>query len=242
MRPSRLIAAGLLCLLAGAARADGPQQVRGQVLDAAGKPVAGAEVATFWNAQGDRMQAYQAARTDAAGKFTLKAQFYGMPQAVLALAPDRKTGALAVVEAKDAGRPLALKLGPLVHVHGSFTCKELGVRPKWTNVYMSVDAGKARVVSCMSNEATFSLWLPPGQYQFWGYGTDIQDHRQELTLSADRPDLDLGKVDVPATIIARHKGKAPPAWHVTDARGLKKDAQPGDFKGKWVLVEFWGFW
>ena len=29
--------------------------------------------------------------------------------------------------------------------------------------------------------------------------------------------------------------------HITDARGINKDVQPSDFKGKWVLVDFWGF-
>jgi hypothetical protein len=29
---------------------------------------------------------------------------------------------------------------------------------------------------------------------------------------------------------------------VTDARGVKRDVQLSDFKGKWVLIEFWGFW
>src|SRR5205823_4038152 len=38
----------------------------------------------------------------------------------------------------------------------------------------------------------------------------------------------------------KHVGRPPPPWHVVDARGVKKDVQPADFRGKWVLVEFWG--
>jgi len=71
---------------------------------------------------------------------------------------------------------------------------------------------------------------------------EVAHRRRELTLRADQPELDLKTIDVPATVIARHKGKAPPAWKVTDARGVKKDVTLADFKGKWVLVEFWGFW
>jgi hypothetical protein len=242
MTRRRLIAAGLLCLLAGAARAEGTQQLRGRVLDAAGKPAAGAVVASFWTAEGGTMKPYQPARTDAQGKFSLKTQFFGQPVAVLALTADQKAGALIEVPPKDAGRPLVLRLAPTVHVHGSFTSRELGHRPTWTNVYMSVLPGKTRLAACMSKEARFSLRLPPGKYQFWGYGTDIQDVHREVTLSADRTDEDLGALDAAATIIARHKGKAPPAWHVTDARGVPKTVRLADFKGKWVLVEFWGFW
>jgi thiol-disulfide isomerase/thioredoxin len=32
-----------------------------------------------------------------------------------------------------------------------------------------------------------------------------------------------------------------PNWHITDARGVTKSVQPADFKGKWLLVDFWGF-
>ena len=54
--------------------------------------------------------------------------------------------------------------------------------------------------------------------------------------------VDLGTTDLKPTIIAQHYGKAPPAWHVTDARGVDPEATLADFKGKWVLLEFWGFW
>jgi alkyl hydroperoxide reductase subunit AhpC len=36
-------------------------------------------------------------------------------------------------------------------------------------------------------------------------------------------------------------GKALPDWTVTDAQNAKKDVKLADFKGKWVLLEFWGF-
>jgi len=37
-------------------------------------------------------------------------------------------------------------------------------------------------------------------------------------------------------------GKEPPAWNVTGARGVSRDVKLSDFKGKWVLLEFWGYW
>ena len=38
----------------------------------------------------------------------------------------------------------------------------------------------------------------------------------------------------------KHYGEKPPQWHILDARGVPKDAQISDFKGKWLLVYFWG--
>ena len=44
------------------------------------------------------------------------------------------------------------------------------------------------------------------------------------------------------TEIAKHVGKEPPPLRVTDARGLNTGVRLADLKGKWVLIEFWGFW
>jgi hypothetical protein len=215
-------------------------KVTGRVIDAAGKPVAGAEVASFWTAVEGAMQPYKAATTDAEGRFATKLTFYGPgAQSLFALDRDRKAGGLALVDSKSAAKPVEIKLAPLVHVHGRFFCKELERRPKWTNVYLM--SGPVRFLQC-SGEASFSFRAPPGKYTFWGYGTDVKDLKKEITLTADKPDLDLGTLDLPATVIAKHVGKAPPAWHVSDARGLKKGVQLADLKGKWVLIEFWGFW
>lgn len=53
---------------------------------------------------------------------------------------------------------------------------------------------------------------------------------------------DLGVIELPLTIIARNAGKQAMPWHLTDARGLSKEANLSDFRGKWVLLEFWGHW
>jgi thiol-disulfide isomerase/thioredoxin len=84
--------------------------------------------------------------------------------------------------------------------------------------------------------------LPPGSYQLRG----VADYRhadamKDLRVEPGRP-VDLGAIDLKLTPIARMAGKEPPAWHVTDARGVPKDVRPSDFKGKWLVLEFWGYW
>lgn len=37
----------------------------------------------------------------------------------------------------------------------------------------------------------------------------------------------------------KHYGEKLPAWHIVDARGVSKNVQLSDYKGKWVLVKFW---
>lgn len=228
--------------------------VKGTVVDAAGKPVAGADVANFWIAGegavksllgfggAPSMTPFGNAKSDGAGQFAVKVDFYGRPQAVMALDKERNRGGVAVVEAAKATSPVTIKLAPLVTVQGKFACPDLDRRPPWTNVYMSLLPGGIRVVQCSSNNASFAFKLPPGKYQFWGYGSDVEGIVKELELKAAAPMLDLKTIDLPGSIIAKHVGKAPPVWNVTDARGVNKNVGLADFKGKWVLIEFWGFW
>jgi hypothetical protein len=219
-----------------------PVKVHGHVVDGAGKPVSGAQVATFWMADTPPMRPFEPTASDAMGDFTLKVNLYGRAQALLAMDKDHKYGGLAMVEPKSANAPVTIKLGPLVHVHGSFYCKELGKHPGWTNVYMMELDSKARFIQCSSKEAIFSFQLPAGKYLFWGYGTDINNYRKELTLSVDKLDVDLGTIDVAATAVAKHIGKKPPSWTVTEARGAKKGVHLEDYRGKWIFLEFWGYW
>ncbi len=245
MRARQWLAVGFLGVaLAAVARAQEPQSVRGKVLDAAGNPAAGVEIAPLWMAEAGRMRPTGPATTDGRGEFVLQLQLqgFGKGRTLLALDRARRTGGLALVEPKDAGRPVTIKLAPLVHVHGRFVSRDLGRPVGWTNVIMSVPPMQGYVMQCASEKSEFSFRLPPGKYRFWGYGSDITRHREDLTLAANRPDVDLGAVDVPATVIARYTGKVPPAWNVTDARGLPQGVKLADLKGKWVLIEFWGFW
>ena len=79
----------------------------------------------------------------------------------------------------------------------------------------------------------------------------------ELDLTAESPLVDLGtlrpvvylpprqrvekaKADGTCFDYQKHYGEPPPPWHVTDARGVSKEATITDFKGKWVLLTFWG--
>jgi len=122
-----------------------------------------------------------------------------------------------------------------------------------------------RLAICGTNAGRFAFSLPPGSYDLYTYGTstdnNVEDvklaHPTKLELRADKPDIDLGEIRLPSyqslsTFIekakadgtwfdyTKHYGEPPPAWHITEARGIHRDAKISDFKGKWVLVTFWG--
>lgn len=217
--------------------------VSGRVLDAGGQPVAGADVATFWSSSKDRMTAFRKATTDADGRFSLRADISDQGVAFLAFDADQQRGALAVVSSNAPGEALVMKLGPLVTVRGQFTCAELGGPAGWCNAHFSLTNPDVRLLQSPSPEATFFAKLPPGNYKIKGYGGEsVNGIRTNVSLTATQLTVDIGKIDLQVTPIGRAYGKAAPPWHVTEARGLPKNAQIADLSGKWVLVEFWGFW
>ena len=109
-------------------------------------------------------------------------------------------------------------------------------------MYVSTDDGKWRLAQCDSREARFSLLLPEGSWSLDMYGSDIQGIDRTVTSKKGSLDLDLGTVEFEATFLALHYGKPLPAWSVSDARGVTDTVQLADYRGRWVLLEFWGFW
>lgn len=245
--PSRTLVAPLACLvLAAPALAD---SVSGRVVNADGSPAAAAQVATFWQFEGAAAKPAGAATAQASddGAFELDINFYNRPAAIMAMNAEQTRGGIIIVSPDEAGAAHTITLGPLVELKGEFYCKEFDARPEWTNVYMSIvpqaeGEGAVRIASSMSTSAEFRFKLPPGEYEFWGYGRDVQNHRENITLTADEPTLDRGRVNLEPTILARHYGKPPPPLNITAARGIDEDMKLADLKGKWVLLEYWGFW
>jgi thiol-disulfide isomerase/thioredoxin len=227
----------------------GSVTIKGCVLDRVGKAVAGAEVATMWSAgegvkdRSKRGQAgFHTVKSDGEGRFTLNVEIGDRDVPLMAIDADRTSGGTAVVPAADAGREIEIRLAPLVRVHGKIGSNELGKSPPWTNVYIDVLPGKGRILQCPSDTAEFSMLLPPGDYELYAYGGDVTGARRLIRLDASRPDIDLGTLDLPATFIGKHKGKELPPWSMIAARGARKDVTLADYRGKWVLVDFWGHW
>jgi thiol-disulfide isomerase/thioredoxin len=123
---------------------------------------------------------------------------------------------------------------------------------------------------CGSVHGEFSFLLPSGKYDFSVYSSSPDarmpkpHERKVKDAPADMPPylsgirievptqaaLDLGvlNVDLPkdkdgiSRDYSQFYGKEPPDLTITDARGVAKDAKLADFRGKWVLLDFWAVW
>jgi thiol-disulfide isomerase/thioredoxin len=221
------------------------QKVKGRVVDSAGKPVAGVDVSRLWYAGRDsKYLPYEPKKTGADGSFEIELTFfYGRGYVLATFDPDFKQGGLALIEPANADKPLTITIGPLVHFHGKYECKELGKPVGWTNTLVFAKPGRINFIDFQSQQSLFDFHLPPGEYEMQGYGSsDVAQIKRSFTLSADKPDHDMEAIDLAASQLAKLKGKDAPILSPTDARGVKKSVQISDYKGKWVALEFWGFW
>jgi hypothetical protein len=215
-----------------------------KVVDADNKPVPKADVALFWQVEGGMTPMEgNAAVTDEGGKAVLlQVDDWNEERAALVLTADRKLGAVVSVSKDDEGKEVMATLGPTVRVAGKLECKELNSKPKWANTMVTADGYRAAFAQHMGKSASFEFVLPAGKYGFRSYGTDVEDIKQTVTLLADQPEHDFGTLDLKASPIAKLKGKPAPDWSITAARSVKPTAKLSDYKGKWVYLEFWGFW
>jgi peroxiredoxin len=201
--------------------------------------------------------------TDAEGQFSIKAP--ERRNSLLAYDRERRRGAVIVFDRKRPGGSLEARLRPLVRVFGT-TRLVGGDKPmKWSCVYLNMpyeDAdplGRRRTAICGSFGGYFEFLLPPGTYEISASSDEppastVED--RQITLTPGQKDADLGSLVLRPSLgvqdrIDRAKtkgtwcdykqnlGKLPPRWHLTDAKGVAKNAELSDFKGKWVMLYFW---
>ena len=217
-------------------------RVTGIVVGPDDKPVADAGISDWWLAEGGRMNGADAyTGVDGSFAFDLDVPQGGKP--LLAFDEGQEKGGLILVTPEDARKPLRIRLKPLVTVRGHYYCEELREAPGWCNTMIEFTTNSFRIVECRSLDGTFALKLPPGEYQLNAYaGTTVFGVKQSLTVSAARPIHDLNRILLAATPIALAWGQPSPPWHITEARGMPTNATLQNFRGKWVLLDFWGYW
>jgi thiol-disulfide isomerase/thioredoxin len=241
----------------------GPIKVSGRVELADGKPAGGVEVASNWNLTRGNLSAYEPATTDADGRFTIPLEFFS-DRPVILMAADKpgQLGGVFVVEPKKATDPFEIKLAPLARVRGEFVSDD-PAHPV-TAVVIDVmfgrqgppfaqcstyDVAEVRKSKKMpEGPARFELRLPPGEFDLQYY-VPVQpaSHQGAARLVTIKPeeagrDRDLGKIELKVNPVIKRVGKEPPPLQIKDARGVPKDVKLADFKGKYVLIEFWATW
>jgi thiol-disulfide isomerase/thioredoxin len=235
-----------LLVLAFALTAEASMIVRvtGRVVDAAGRPVAGARIAENWmSEQGGPLKVDRPSISGVDGTFALEMELYGRDRLLMAVDASGRLGGVGTVSGKAPAKPLEIKLSPRVELRVRYASEKTSIPLPESYLTVFAVPGKLPIALGRSRASTFALQLPPGRYtvQEEGGGDSHAMDTREVTLEPGKP-LDLGEIKLPLSTIARLYGKPAPAWHIADARGVAKSVQPADFKGKWLVLEFWGYW
>src|SRR5262249_50710074 len=114
MATKRVVATWLVGIALGVpAAGDETREVTGRVVAEDGRAVAGAEVATLWDALGgSQMRPFQASRTGQDGWFRLKVSFWQGHMPLMALNREHTRGGTTLVDGKSADKAVEIRLGP----------------------------------------------------------------------------------------------------------------------------------
>jgi thiol-disulfide isomerase/thioredoxin len=246
MRQGSFIAWAVFAALTGvcAARA-GEKTISGAVVDGKGQPQSGVQIAVEWNCSGKDFQLAprQKIESDSAGQFSGKVPCGDGPVAILALDKARARGVLRVVPAEEVERPLRLQLAPLVTASAEVVLGEFEKRPESVRLELVAQVGNAKLFSFDADATKIKLKLPVGAYTLSAAAPDAVTAATEFDLDADEPDYDCGKLQLaPKPGKGSAASSAVPAFKITDAIGVDKNMKLADYKGKWVMIDFWGYW
>lgn len=169
-RRSVLVAA---VLLAGAVAAqDRVQTIRGRVVDADGRGVAGVPVALKWSFRDPPVPEWSVrvdgrprphrVVTDAEGWFDGPIDLAFAPQPMYALDRDGRRGAVGVVTRENVDAPLTLELRDLVRLHGTFADNEPNAPLTSSYIHVGLPGVRLGVASDLSTSPSFSVELPSG--------------------------------------------------------------------------------
>jgi hypothetical protein len=225
----------LLLSLMGVQGAPPPAQkvfINGTVVDAQGNPVVEAEVGpgvAFFNGN---VLISMGQKTDAAGKFKMERQPW-MSNLTAYSSKRDQAGTLKL----EKDNEIKIVIGPVGTIKISLE-KDGKPYPSGTLMLAKDDQSFGQAF----NGSSFTMPVPPGTYKFDFFSmTDELNKIEPVTIAAGET-KDLGEQKVQLNTLGRMIGNNPPNLSIAEARGVKPTVQLKDFKGKWVLLEFWGFW
>ena len=197
----RLAVPMMILLIASHSAFAQERSIAGRVVDADGRAVANASVATSWRANGPLkkpdgtafdlkeptqlhefwgnvgdMAPVESVETTDDGMFAISIQPFD--RALFAIDHDRTLGCIVEIPREnEAGQPLILRLVPLVTVVAEFRTSVESVSADWFHAYVELPLdvqnplGSRRLVSCGSFDRRFEVKLPPGAYRLDAYAT-----------------------------------------------------------------------
>lgn len=241
----------------------------GTTVDEEGQPVSNVDVGFYWDFLFDQLIPYDWAFSEENGAFVARASHFRDEGVVCAFSDDRKSGCALWLKKSDFEKSATLKLTSLMNVRFNVTCPKLETivdrglielelvnpdTPPWPaeptldslqTWYKALPEGTVPTRSFGTpsfRNHDLTVPLPSGRYLIRVSAIHMEDEYVPLVIDETQGKDIVVNVEMSLSPLAELLGKPAPQWNITDSRGIDKDALPVDFRGKWLLVEFWGFW
>ena len=213
-------------------------EISGRVVDEQGNGIAGTAVATYWHSmEGGPLAATVKAVTDSEGRFTHKFNIYRFPAVLTVVDHERKIGGTVLIEEDPEGALVTIVAKPLARLR--FIPKFDGP-PQGLGMYLRFADSQTIVAYARVNEG-LDILVPAGDLEIYVYSLYTDTVRHDVNLQAGKETL-VDDVTMKVTGLGRSFGKLALPLTVAESRGVARDFKLADLKGKWVLLEFWGFW
>ena len=146
-------------------------------------------------------------------------------------------------QAAKQGRVVRVPMQPACHVRGKIESSGLSALERKLR-----DSGVAvsyQGIPCFEyvteNNNVFEFFLPPGAFVLWANGADCHGVKKAVSIEAGRHNLTL-TFDLPPTRFVSLIGR--PAPELRDVVGWKnsKSIKFANLRGRYVLLDFWGYW
>ena len=227
-----------------------PQTVKVTVRGADGKPAAGATVSTYMHSRSNRdrtrterkWEYSQPLGTGSDGTVRVKYEDLRFNSVVVRDVEGKRMAIGSVSPAGLAKGEASVVLKPECHVAGSIVCAEMKKLRKsipWTNVYAMKDG--RRVGSYMALDEKLEFLLPPGKYELNAYGGKVGRKIVSIIVPEGKTEMTLEPIALPVSKLVLLEGQ--PAPELRGVVGWKgQPVKLADLKGKYVLLDFWGYW
>jgi hypothetical protein len=219
-------------------------EIHGVVLSAAGVPVQGALITKSVNfSETDPIpQGYPGTicQSDATGAFTLKAHVNQWPMAISAFNPDRTLGGMAFVDENKASEPVQITLMETQTVTGTVTWElpvPVELQSRDAEIFIAHLPENIVIGQCSLTSDKFRIPLPPGEFKITCLRVGYQSTVQNVKIPQAQKELTL---EMKLTFIEKYRGKEPPPIKPTASLGVAGEFNIQSYKGKWVLLRFFG--
>ncbi|HEY1784581.1 MAG TPA: TlpA disulfide reductase family protein, partial [Pirellulales bacterium] len=228
-----------------------------QLVDADGKPVAGAEVGTSADIgygeaflaqtakSGTEWRYQNPARSAADGMARLSAdpQNPGVWSSLIARHEGRKIAGIASIDLEKLDQPIRITLLPEREVVGAAVCPELSPTAFGAiKISIGQPDGKKPIIQWRSKEPKFRISLPPGTYVLGVESTRAYRSKQQLVVVAGAVEQQIEPIVLRALEWAALVGKPAPELPNVVAWKNSAGVKLVDLRGKVVLLDFWGYW